>query len=133
MKQLSIFAENKKGCMMHITEVLVRENINILASVNYDSAEYGIIRMIVSDPEKAKDALTAEGFMCKLTMVLAAEVNDEVGNLHSLLKVFDETNVNVNYIYLAFNRETGKPILIIHTDEVMDVKDCLESRGFNVL
>ena len=118
---------------MQITEVLVRENINILASVNYDSAEYGIIRMIVSAPEKARDALTAEGFMCKLTMVLGAEVEDEVGNLHNLLKVFDETNVNVNYIYLAFNRETGKPILIIHTDEVMDVKDCLGSRGFNVL
>lgn len=133
MKQLSIFAENKKGCMMHITEILARENINILGSVNYDSAEYGIIRMIVSDPEKGRDALAAEGYMCKLTMVLGAELEDEVGNLNTLLKIFDEMNVNVNYIYLSFNRETSKPILVIHTDEVMDVKDGLEAKGFMVL
>lgn len=133
MKQLSVFAENRKGCMMHITDVLAKENINILGSVNYDSAEYGIIRMIVSDPEKGKDALEKAGYLCKLTMVLGAELEDEVGNLNSLLKIFDEMNVNVNYIYLSFNRETSKPILVIHTDEVMDVKDGLEAKGFMVL
>lgn len=133
MNQLSIFAENRKGTMQIITGILEKEQINILGSVTNDSAEYGIIRMVVSDSDKAKSALMAEGYMCRLTEVLGVELNDEIGNLNRLLKVFNDTNVNVNYIYLSFNRDSGKPILIIHTEDIYEVKDCLRSRGYTVL
>lgn len=132
MKQLSIFAENQKGTMQHITEVLENEQINILGSVTNDSAEYGIIRMVVSDPIKAKDALVAKGYMCRLTEVLGVELEDEVGNLNRLLKVFNDSNVNVNYIYLSFNRDSGRPIMVIHTDDIYEVKECLVLKGFIV-
>lgn len=59
LKQLSIFAENKKGTMQQITQILFENDVNILGSVNNDSAEYGIVRMVVSDPDKAEQALQA--------------------------------------------------------------------------
>ena len=61
LKQLSIFAENKKGTMQQITQILFENDVNILGSVNNDSAEYGIVRMVVSDPDKAEQALQAAG------------------------------------------------------------------------
>lgn len=99
LKQVSIYAENRKGTMQKITAVLLQEDINILGSVTNDSAEYGIIRMIVSDPEKTVQALEKAGYLCRLTDVLGVEVEDEVGNLNRLLLALDESNINVNYIY----------------------------------
>ena len=78
LKQLSIFAENIKGKMQRVTGILLEEDINILGSVTNDSAEYGIIRMVVSKPEQALEALTKAGFICKLSDVLGIEVKDEV-------------------------------------------------------
>lgn len=119
--------------MQKITSVLLKENINILGSVTNDSAEYGIIRMIVSDPEKTVKALEAAGYLCRLTAVLGVEVEDEVGNLNHLLQALDESNINVDYIYLSFNRESGKPIMVISAEDVMEVEMCIAEKGFSVL
>ena len=133
LKQVSIYAENRKGTMQKITSVLLKENINILGSVTNDSAEYGIIRMIVSDPEKTVKALEAAGYLCRLTAGLGGEVEDEVGNLNHLLQALDESNINVDYIYLSFNRESGKPIMVISAEDVMEVEMCIAEKGFSVL
>lgn len=130
LKQLSIFAENKKGVMHTVTDVLRKEDINILGSVTNDSAEYGIIRMVVSDSERAAEALTKEGFICKLTDVLGIEVKDEVGNLNHLLEDFLESNINIDYLYLSFNRDTGRPIMVLHVEDIMEVEACLKSKGY---
>lgn len=130
LKQLSIYAENKKGTMQHITAVLKEKNINILGSVTNDSAEYGIVRMVVSDPEGASAALTEAGYLCRQTEVIGVELEDEVGNLNHLLTDLSESNVNVDYIYLSFNRASGKPILIFHTDDIFEVEDCIRAKGF---
>lgn len=133
LKQLSIFAENRKGTMQAITEILAEEEINILGSVTNDSAEYGIIRMVVSDPEKAMHSLTEKGYLCRLTEVLGVELEDEVGNLNHLLKAFLASNISINYIYLSFNRDSGKPILVLHTDGITEVEECLISKGFTLV
>ena len=133
LKQVSIYAENRKGTMQQITGILLEENINILGSVTNDSAEYGIIRMVVSEPEKAVDALVKEGYLCRMQDVLGVEVEDEVGNLHKLLVALSESNISVDYIYLSFNRETGKPIMVIHTEDVEEVEMCISSKGFSLL
>ena len=133
LKQVSIFAENKKGTMQKITSVLQEKQINIWGSVTNDSAEYGIIRMVVSDPETAMEALKDAGYLCRLTDVMGVEVEDEVGNLHKLLQALDESNIDVDYIYLSFNRDSGKPIMVIHTEDVMEVEMCIASKGFSLL
>ena len=133
LRQLSIFAENQKGTMQHITGILREKQINILGSVTNDSAEYGIIRMVVSDAGKAKESLEQAGYLCKLTNVIGVELEDKVGNLNHLLQALSESNINVDYIYLSFNRESGKPILIFHADDAMAVESCLTGKGFTVV
>ena len=125
LRQLSIFAQNKKGTMQHITGILKDEEVNIWGSVTNDSAEYGIIRMVVSDAEKAKKALEEAGYLCKLTDVIGVEVEDKVGNLNALLQALSESNINVNYIYLSFNRDSGKPVMVLQTEDISSVESCI--------
>jgi len=133
LKQVSIYAENKKGTMQKITGILLENDINILGSVTNDSAEYGIIRMVVSDAQKAFDALTAGGYLCRLTDVIGVEVADEVGNLNHLLKDLEQSNISVDYLYLSFNRESGKPIMVFHCEDAGEVKACLAAKGYTVM
>ena len=132
MQQVSVFAENQRGMMERITGVLRSEDINILGSVTNDSAEYGIVRMVVSNPAAAVDALTKAGLLCHLTEVVGVELMDEVGNLNQLLQALSESNINVNYLYLSFNRETGMPIMVFHSEDIMEVKACIERKGYTV-
>lgn len=132
LKQVSIFAENKKGTFQSITSVLQKENINILGSITNDSPEYGIVRMIVSDTEKTLHSLQAIGYLCKSTSIIGVEMTDEVGSLNHLLQELSEGNINLDYTYLCFNRETGKPIIILHTDDIFEVENHLKAKGFAV-
>ncbi len=132
LKQVSIFAENKRGTFQSITGILQDENINILGSITNDSAEYGIVRMIVSDTEKALRALSANGYLCRSNDILGVEMEDEIGSLNRLLISLSDGNISVDYIYLCFNRDTGKPVLILHTDEIREVEEYLKSREFLV-
>ena len=133
MKQVSIYAENKKGTMQKITGILLENSINILGSVTNDSAEYGIVRMVVSDAEVASAKLQEEGFICRLVEVIGVEVEDEVGNLNKMLAILEESNISVDYLYLSFNRDSGKPIMVFHCEDILEVKACLESKGYTVL
>lgn len=133
LKQLSIYAENKKGVMQNITGILKDEDINILGSVTNDSAEYGIVRMVVSEPDKAMETLIAAGYLCHVIEVIGVEVEDKTGNLNDLLLTLKDSNVSVDYLYLSFNRDSGKPIMVFHTEDIMEVRACLKSRGYTVL
>ncbi|SFU94578.1 amino acid-binding protein [Butyrivibrio sp. INlla21] len=133
LKQISIYAENKKGCLQNITGILCDSGVNILGSVTNDSAEYGIVRMVVSDPEKSIDVLGKAGYICKTTPVLAVECPDEVGSLDKILKTLYSSNINVNYTYLSFNRESGLPIMVIHTDDTKQVENILINKGYNCI
>ena len=133
LKQLSIYAENKKGTMKDITSILKEEEINILGSVTNDSAEYGIVRMVVSDPEKASQSLIKAGYICRLTEVMGIEMADEVGNLNHLLQALSDSNINVDYIYLSFNRDSGKPILILLVEDIYEVENCMRAKGFTTV
>ena len=115
---------------LEITEVLTKNNVNILGSVTNDSAEYGIVRMVVDDPGKAIESLTEAGVICKMTDVIGVEVNDEVGNLNKLLKALNDANINVDYLYLSFNRVSGCPIMVLHTADAREVENSLSSKGF---
>ncbi|MCR4748216.1 MAG: amino acid-binding protein [Lachnospiraceae bacterium] len=132
LKQVSIYAENVKGKMLEITQTLMSANVNILGSVTNDSAEYGIVRMVVDDPVNAVNALTEKGIICKMTDVIGVEVNDEVGNLNKLLQALHDANINVNYLYLSFNRVSGCPIMILHTEDTKEVENSLKAKGFSL-
>lgn len=133
LKQISLYAENKKGTLESITDILLKENINILGSMTDDGAEYGVNRMVVSDPKAASESLQKAGYLCSVKNVIGVEVSDQVGNLHALLKTLLDMNVNVHYLYLSFNRESGLPIMVFSTDDIWEVEDGLKNRGYQVV
>ena len=119
LKQVSIYAENKKGTIQNITGLLAEKNINILGSVINDADGGGA---------RIRHPQVASGLGG-----LGVEVEDQVGNLHKLLTALYDSNVNATYIYLSFNRESGKPIMVFHTEDISEVESCLESKGFSML
>ena len=133
LTQVSIYAENRRGAFQAITGKLKKYNINILGSVTNDSAEYGIIRMVVDKPHEAVQILTEEGTLCKCSLVIGVELNDTPGALDELLLAMLESNIDIDYIYLCFNRENGRPILVMHTDDAQEVESCIRAKGFTTV
>lgn len=99
VKQLSVFMENREGRLEQATEVLKKNDINILSLSMADTTEYGMLRMVVSNPELAKNALRESGFSAMLTDVLAVRLEDSVGQLHKLTHILCAKGFNIEYMY----------------------------------
>lgn len=130
LKQLAVFVENESGSLRKVTMALHSEKINIYASASFDTPEFGILRMVVDRPDKAKEALTRQGFVTKLCEVIAVQLSDEEGGMDSLLEALYESNVSVNYTYLSFGRISKLPAIILHADEIFETENVLKSKGF---
>ena len=99
VKQLSVFIESREGRLEQVTDVLKTQNINILSLSMADTTEYGMLRMVVSNPEVAKKALREEGFSAMLTDVLAVKLEDKVGELHKMTHILCSQGLNIEYMY----------------------------------
>lgn len=113
IRQLSVFVENEPGSMMRVTSVLTESHINIRAISTFDTPEFGIMRLVVDEPECAKESLTAKGFVTRITEVVGAELKDEKGNLNRMLTILADGEINVNYIYSFVIREGKAPVIRI--------------------
>ena len=133
IRQLSIFAENRKGAMNRITKILFDARINMNTLITNDSAEFGIIRMLVSDTDRAAQVLQEAGYMCHTDYVAAAEIGDECGSLNSLLTVINDGNINLDYIYVTYNTLSRLPVAILKTTDLMEVEEFLQARGYRML
>ena len=133
IRQLSIFAENKKGAMNRITQILYDANINMNTLITNDSAEFGIIRMLVSDTDRAAAALQEAGYMCHSDYVAAAEIGDECGSLNRLLGILNMGNVNLDYIYVTYSGLSRKPVAILRSVDIMEVEEFLKGKGYTML
>ena len=132
-RQLSIFAENKKGAMHQVTQVLADANINMNTLVTNDSAEFGIIRMLVSDTDAAMQCMQAAGYLCHVDTVAAAEIGDACGSLNALLDTLDRGNVNLDYLYVTYSRLSKRPVAILRTQDIMEVEAFLQAKGYTML
>ncbi len=133
IRQLSIFAENKKGAMNRITQILYDAKINMNTLITNDSAEFGIIRMLVSDTDKAAKILKEAGYMCHSDYVAAAEINDECGSLNGLLNVISDGNINLDYLYVTYNTLSRLPVAILRASDLTEVEEFLKARGYKIL
>ena len=95
VKQLSVFIEKREGRLEQVSDVLRKEKMNSLAL----TTEYGMLRMVVSDPDRAKDALREKGFSAMLTDVLAVKLEDKVGALHKMTHILCSQGLNIEYMY----------------------------------
>lgn len=132
LNQVSIFAENTTGGLFKITSVLKKANINIYTMLANDSAEYGIVRLIVDKPEVAIEALSAEGYQSRQDKVIAVEMNDTPGYLDGILAALKNANIDLSYLYISFNRETVKPVVVFKTTEP-ETATFLIGRGYNLI
>jgi hypothetical protein len=133
IQQLSLFAENKPGHILGPCKLLAKEGVDIRALSLADTQRYGILRMIVSDPEKAKRILEAAGSIVKVTEVLAVEVPDRPGGLAEVLAVFEGTDINIEYMYAFPFARDEKAILIFRFNNPDGAIACLQSAGINVV
>ncbi len=99
IKQLSVFIENREGRLEDVLDILKKNNINIISLSLADTEDYGLLRLIVSDPEAGKEALKSNGISAKLTDVLAIRLAHRVGQLQELLEVICKAEINVEYMY----------------------------------
>ncbi len=133
IQQLSIYTENRKGAMNKITKLIAEKGISIYCFITNDSGEFGTVRMIVSEPDEAEKVLSREGYMIKNTTVIAVKISDEAGSLDQLLEQILYANVNINYMYATFNRLGTGPVIIIHADDMAELENFLNSRGYETL
>ena len=133
IQQLSLFAENKPGTIIAPCRLLANEGINIRALSLADTQRYGILRMIVSDWEKATHLLESHGFLVKVTEVLAVEVPDRPGGLAHILGIFEGSTINIEYMY-AFPFGNGdKAVLIFRFGDPDAAIERLQAAGINVI
>jgi len=127
IKQISVFVENQPGSMMRVTSVLTESHVNIRAISTFDTPEFGILRLVVDDPAKAKESLTQKGFVTRVNDVIGAELKDEKGNLNQMLKILADGEINVNYIYSFVIREEKAPVIVFHTDDFQKAEQVLKN------
>ena len=116
VKQISVFMENKSGRLAQITRVLGAADINILTLSLADTADFGILRLLVSDNEKAVSALKAAGFTVGENDVLAVDITDRPGGLADFLELIGVNDINIEYMYAY--RKGGKSILIFRFEDL---------------
>jgi hypothetical protein len=133
VKQISIFVENKEGRIKKAIDTLAKENINIRALSIADTAKYGILRLIVSNNEKAIKALEKDGFIVKENDVIILAVPDRPNGLNSTLAVFDEKGINLEYLYAFVSNKTDEAIVVMRLEDMEMAIKALEDSDVKIL
>ena len=132
INQLSVFIENRTGRLDEVLEALKEADINIISLSLADSSDYGLLRMIVSDPEKAKEALKAKDFAAMLTPVLGVKLSHQVGQLQVLLAEICKAGINIEYMY-ALATGTDDASIVIKTADLEAAAKILEQTGVELI
>ena len=132
LKQLSVFIENREGRLEQVLEALKNNNINIVSLSLADTSEYGMLRMIVSDPEKGKEVLKNNGFSAMLTPVLGVKMSHKVGQLQILLAKICEAGINIDYMY-ALATGSDDASIVIKTADLKKASEILEETGIELI
>ncbi len=132
-EQISVFLENKAGRLAEVARVLADMGINIRALSIADTSDFGVLRLIVSDAEKADRALKRTGWTVRRTRVAAVEVRDEPGGLLKILDLMDSVGINIEYMYAFANPNPGQAIMIFRFDPMDDAIDALKEKGMRLV
>jgi hypothetical protein len=133
LTQISVFLENKKGRLAEVTALIGGKGINIRALSLADTADFGVLRMIVNDPEKCFSVLRNGGFVAQKTEVIAAEVEDRPGGLQRVLAAFERHSINIEYMYAFVEKKSDNAIVVFRIDQPALAVKALESEGIMVL
>ena len=133
-KQITIFLENKPGRLAEVTNFLAEENINIHALSIADTTDFGILRLIVSDPNKTKEALKEKGYMVQTTEVVAVAMGHNPGSLHKVLKELEILDISIEYMYaFTSHLKEYEAIVILRLSEQETVLDKLKNSSITMI
>jgi hypothetical protein len=132
-KQVSIFLENKKGRLAEVAKLLTDEGINIRALSLADTADFGVLRLIVSDRARCIGVLKEHGLAAQETDVIAVEMADRPGGLHHVVEVLDRENLNIEYMYAFVPKKGGSAIVVLKIDNPARAVEALKASGIPIL
>jgi len=132
-KQISVFLENKAGRLAHVTRVLGDAGINIRALSIADTSDFGILRVIVNDPDKAYRILREAEFTVSETEVIAVQVPDSPGGLASVLEQMSEENLNIEYLYAFIGSSGNDALVIFKVEDIEKARNSFKERGIKFL
>lgn len=132
-RQISVFLENKRGKLAEVTGVLADNNIDMWAISIADTTNFGILRIIVDDPDKAVDVMRNAGYTVSTTEVLAVEVPDQPGGLHQVLDILRKEGISIEYLYSFVRRPAEKALILFKVDCLNDAVNILKRTGISVL
>lgn len=133
INQLSVFAENKPGALVEITEVISKNNIDMRAMSIADTQDFGILRIIVSDTEKAGNILNENGFITSITPVVAVKISDEPGALAKAIRILYEKGINVEYLYAFIAASKKNAYVVFRVADNEKAEDVLIENGFGIV
>lgn len=133
IKQLSIFLQNRMGSLSKPLEVLSDADVNIRAMCMADTSEFGILRLVVDDPEKGKEALEKNNFLVKITDIIGVEMNDTPGGLTTVLKIIKDNEIDLEYLYAFSHDKAEKAILLLHADKLDELIEALEENNIIIV
>ncbi len=133
IKQLSIFVENKTGRLHSIVDALSESNINMRALSIADTTDFGILRLIVDDSDKAKAALANIGVISKITDVIAVKIDDKTGGLASVLDTISDAGLAIEYMYAFLGRESGRALMVLKSDDDTKAESLLIGAGISLV
>lgn len=131
IEQISMFSENRPGRLAAFARAMMEENINIYAFSIAEANGFGVIRALVSDPERARKKLGSIGFMVTSTEVIAVQMKDEPGGLYEVAKVLADANINIEYSYAYSGRQNA--VLVLRVDQVREAIDVILNTGGRLL
>ena len=131
-EQISIFLENKEGRIAEVTSILAKAKVNIRALSLADTTDFGVLRLIVDNNDKAEQALKTEGFTFGKTDVVAVKVEDKPGGLNDILNYIEDANINVEYMYSFASVANNNAIMIFRFDNIDGAIETLTEKGVKV-
>ena len=132
IKQISVFLENKKGRLSDVTKTIAENKIDIKALTLADTKDFGVLRLIVTDPDKCVKIFKENNFVAQETEVIAIEIEDAPGGLSKVLGILNANDINIEYIYATVEKIKNKAIVIFRIDEKDKAKSVLKENNINI-
>lgn len=133
IKQLSIFIANEAGTLADVTRIFRENEIDIRAISVSDTVDYGILRVVVSEPERAVEELAKEGIVSKLSEVLAVDPDDRRGSLNDIFTLLGNNGINIDYIYSFLVREDGAQLFVMKVTDQQKAQELLLKNGVRII
>ena len=133
IKQISVFLENKSGRLVRVAQTLGEAGINIRGLSIADTSDFGILRLIVDQPDRAVDELKKEGIMATETDVIAIEVPDTPGGLAKVLKYMEKEGINIEYLYSFIEKPTNNALIMMRVERIDDALNVLKKHNVPIV